>query len=130
MKADIKDLRKFSLTLFLAFAILGLLVVWKRGEAGLIFCGVGLALLLCGLISPKLLVSPYKGWITLSLVLGFVMTHLVLLLMYYVVFTPVGIVMRVLGRDILHKQFEKNETTYWIKREQNAFVKERYEKMY
>jgi len=41
-----------------------------------------------------------------------------------------GIVMRIFGRDILRKQFDKNGKTYWIKREQKGYVKERYEKMF
>jgi hypothetical protein len=130
MKADVKELRKFSIILFFAFGILGLLIFWRRGNAGLVLCGIGLALLLCGLTSPKLLVYPYKGWMRLSLILGFLMTHLILSLMYYLVFTPIGIVMRVFGKDFLHKEFDKNATTYWIKKEQKVYAKERYEKMF
>ena len=130
MKTDAKELRKFSIILFFAFGILGLLIFWRKGEAGLILCGVALALLLCGLTRPKLLAYPYKGWMTLSLILGFLMTHVILSLMYYVVFTPIGVVMRIFGRDILNKQFNRNGKTYWIKREQNVFGKERYEKMF
>ena len=130
MKNDAKELRKFSIILFLAFGILGLLVFWRKGEAGLVLCGVALALLLCGLTRPKFLIYPYKGWMTLSLILGFLMSHLILLLMYYIVFTPTGIVMRIFGRDILRRQFDKNGKTYWIKREQNGYAKERYEKMF
>ena len=130
MKADVKELRKFSITLFIAFVILGLLIYWRRGEAGLVLCGVGLAVLLCGLTVPKVLHYPYKGWMRLSLILGFLMTHLILSLMYYFVFTPIGVVMRMFGKDFLHKQFDKNATTYWIKKEQKVYVKERYEKMF
>ena len=130
MKTDAKELRKFSIILFLGFGILGLLVFWRKGEAGLILCGVALALLLCGLTRPQFLVYPYKGWMALSSILGFLMTHVILSLMYYIVFTPIGIVMRIFGRDILNKQFNRNEKTYWIKREQNVFGKERYEKMF
>jgi hypothetical protein len=130
MKADIKDLRRFSIVLFLAFVILGLFVFWRKGEAGVVFCGVGLAVLFCGLSRAKLLIYPYKGWMTLSLMLGFVMTHLILLVMYYIVFTPIGVVMRIFGRDILLKQFDRNQKSYWIKREENAFVRERCEKMF
>ena len=130
MKADVKELRKFSIVLFFAFGILGLLIFWRRGNAGLILCGVGFALLLLGLIRPKLLSHPYKAWMRLSLILGFLMNHLILSLMYYFVFTPIGIVMRMFGKDFLHKQFDKNATTYWIKKEQKVYVKKRYEKMY
>jgi len=130
MKAGVIELRKFSIILFIAFGILGLLIFWRRGDTGLVFCGIGLALLLCGLTSPKLLAYPYKAWMTLSLILGFLMTHLILLLMYYFVVTPIGVVMRMFGKDFLHKQFDKNATTYWIKKEQKGYVKERYEKMF
>jgi len=130
MKADVKELRKFSIVLFFAFGILGLLIFWRRGNAGLMLCGVGFALLLLGLIRPKLLSHPYKAWMRLSLILGFLMNHLILSLMYYFVFTPIGIVMRMFGKDFLHKQFDKNATTYWIKKEQKVYVKERYEKMF
>jgi hypothetical protein len=130
MKNDAKELRKFSIILFLAFGILGLLVFWRKGEAGLVLCGIGFALLLCGLIRPKLLSYVYRGWMTLSLILGFLMSHLILLLMYYLVFAPIGIVTRLFGRDILRRQFDKNRKTYWIKKEQNVLGKERYEKMF
>ena len=130
MKANVKELRKFSIILFFAFGILGLLVFWRRGEAGLVLCGVGLALLLCGLTAPKVLLYPYKGWMRLSLILGFLMNHLILSLMYYLVFTPTGIVMRMLGKDLLRKQFDKNGKTYWLKREEKTYAKERYEKMF
>ncbi len=130
MKTDVKELRKFSIILFLAFCILGLIVVWRKGELGLVLCGVGLALLLCALTCPKFLIYPHKGWMTLSLILGFLMTHLILSLMYYLVFTPIGIVMKIFGRDILRRQFDKNGETYWVKREQKAYLRERYEKMF
>jgi hypothetical protein len=130
MKADVKALKKFSIILFFAFGILGLFIFWRRGEAGLVFCGIGLALLFCGLISPKLLVYPYKGWMRLSLILGFLMNHLILSLMYYFVITPIGIVMRMFGKDFLRKKYDKNATTYWIKKEQKVYAKERYEKMF
>ena len=130
MKADAKELRKFAIVLFFAFEISGLLIFWRRGDAGPVLCGIGLALLLGGLTSPKLLLYPYKGWMRLSLILGFLMNHLILLLMYYLVVTPIGIVMRILGKDFLGKRFDKKGKTYWIKREQKVYVKERYEKMF
>jgi len=130
MKTDLKELRKFSIILFLAFAILGLIILWRKGESGLLFCGFGLALLLCGLAYPKLLKHPYRGWITLSLFLGFLASHLILLLTYYLVFTPIGVIMRIFGKEFLNMNFDKNAKTYWIEKEQRISAKERYEKMF
>ena len=130
MKADVKELRKFSIILFIAFGILGVVIFWRRGEAGLILCGIGLAFLLCGLTVPKALLYPYKGWMRLSFILGFLMTHLILSLLYYLVLTPIGVVMRMFGKDFLCKQMDKNATTYWIKKDHKVYAKERYEKMF
>ena len=130
MKTDVKELRKFSIILFLCFGIIGLLVLWRKGEAGLIFCGIGLAFLLCGLTLPKLLVYPYKGWMALSAMLGFLMSHLILLLMYYLVITPIGISMRILGKNFLLERIDRDVNTYWIKKEQKLYVSERSEKMF
>ena len=130
MKTDVRELRNFSVILFLCLGILGLIIFWRRGEAGLVFCGLASAFLLCGLTRPKLLLYPYKGWMTLSLILGFLMSHLILSLVYYLVLTPIGILMRMLRKDILCKQFDKNAQTYWIKTEHKMYVKGRYEKMF
>ena len=130
MKADVKELRNFSILMFIAFGILGGLIFWMRGDTGLVFFGIGSALLICGLTIPKLLFYPYKVWMKLSLILGFLMSHLILLLLYYLILTPIGVVMRMSGKVFICKQFDKNEITYWIKKEQKIYGKERYEKMY
>ncbi len=68
-----------------------------------------------------------------ALFIGFFMTHLILALMYYLVFTPVGLVMKALGRDPLRLKFNKNAESYWVKRKREAaefFGKERYERMF
>jgi len=130
MKPDVKELRKFSIILFIAFAILGVLIFLRKGDAGLVLGGTGLAFLLSGLIIPKLLIYPYKGWMGLSSIIGLLMNHLILSLLYYLVLTPIGIAMRMLGKEFLCSQFDKKAETYWIKKERKMYVKERYEKMF
>ena len=51
----------------------------------------------------------------LTLILGVISSHIVLAVMYYFVFTPLGFVMRSLGKDPLQKNIDKNEKSYWIK---------------
>ena len=59
----------------------------------------------------------------LTLILGVVSSHIVLAVMYYFVFTPLGFVMRSLGKDPLQKNIDKNEKSYWIKRDRESNCK-------
>lgn len=129
-RSESRELRRFAITLFIALGIFGGLVLWRRGEIGLVFWGIGLGLFTVGLVRPKILGPVYRGWIAVAFLMGFVMTHFILALMYYLVFTPMGLVMRVLGRDPLRLEFDRNAKSYWIRRQPTEFIRERYEKMY
>jgi len=125
-----KELRTFAFTLSCALGFLGGLVLWRKGETGFLFWGIGIVILLVGLIRPRLLGPIHKGWMGISFLMGFFMTHLILALMYYLVFTPLGLVMRSLGKDPLRLKYDQNAKSYWIRRPRTEFTKERYEKMF
>ena len=129
-KPDKKELRKFAITIFAALSIIGGIILWQKGDTGFIFLAVGLIFLFPGLIKPKLLGPIYKVWMAFALLLGFVMNHLILALMYYVVITPIGILMRVLRKDPLQTRLDRNTKSYWIQRTNEDFSKEKYEKMF
>ena len=126
----LKELRKFGFTLSCALSILGGFVLWRKGEAGLLLWGIGIAVFLMGLIKPRSLGAIHKGWMKLAFLMGFFMTHLILALMYYLVFTPVALVMKTLGKDPLRLKHDRNAKSYWIKRPRREFTKESYEKMF
>ena len=130
LKIGLEELQKFAITLFFALGILGGLILWRKGGIGFLFLGIAVAFLPVGLIRPVLLGPIYKGWMTIAMWMGFVMTHFILALMYYLVFTPVGLVMRFLGKDPLKIKFAKDVDSHWIKRQETELPRERYEKMY
>ena len=125
-----RELRKFAITVSIALGIFGSVILWRKGETGLLCWGVGLLILLIGLFSPRLLSPIYRFWMALARLMGFVMTHLILALMYYFVLTPVGLVMRMLGKNPLKMRFTRSADSYWIKRRHREFGNDRYEKMF
>ncbi len=125
-----KELRKFGFTMSCALSIVGGFALWRKGETGLLFWGIGFVILMVGLIRPRLLGPIHKGWMKLAFVMGFFMTHLILALMYYLVFTPVALVMRTLGKDPLRLKYDRSVKSYWIRRPRSEFTRERYEKMF
>ena len=129
-KSGAKELRKFSLNLFCALGFLGGIVLWRKGEAELLFWGIGITILLVGLVRPRILGPVHKEWMGMSLLIGFFMTHLILALMYYFILTPVGLVMKALGKDPLRLKHDQNAKSYWIRRPRTEFARERYERMF
>ena len=66
----------------------------------------------------------------LAVVLGFFMSRLILVLLFYAIVTPIGLVMKLLGKDLLDERIDKNKTSYWLKRAGAAKSRESYENQY
>lgn len=90
----------------------------------------GLSLVIAGATRPRVLAFVYKIWMALALILGFVMSHVILSLVFFLVITPIGLFFRLRGRDPLRRKMEPRQTSFWIpKTERDASVK-RLEKYY
>jgi hypothetical protein len=81
---------------------------------------LGIALLLValvvgpiGLLRPKAVRLLYCGAMILSFPIGWLMSRFVLASLFYLVFTPIGFLFRLLGRDPLQRTYQTEETTYW-----------------
>jgi hypothetical protein len=70
-----------------------------------------------GLIVPGVLKAPQKAWMTLAVVMGFVMTRVMLSLLFFVVFTSFNVIAMLAGKKFLDSTMDKTKTTYWIKRD-------------
>ena len=92
--------------------------------------GLGAALTVLGLTTPVVLKPVYRVWMALAVVLGFVMTRVILTVVYYLVMTPIGLVMRLLGKDPLDRRPDPGAASYWIEKTYPDDSKERLEKYY
>lgn len=109
--------RQFGLVFVVFFALLGGFSLWRGGRwwPGL-FAASGLVALI-GLFAPTLLTPFNRWWMKLAEVLHRVVSPLVLGLMFYVILTPVGLVMRLAGRDEMRRRWDSKGSSYWISRE-------------
>ena len=108
--------KSFGLLFFFVFLILGL---WpfKNGEnLNYYFITASVIFLILGLLNSKLLSPLNKAWIKLGEILGIVIAPIVMALVYFVILTPVSIIVRVFGKDLLGLKFSKKKESYWIKR--------------
>jgi hypothetical protein len=123
-------LRKFGLTVGTALLGLGA-VSWYRGSVrtASILSAAGGVLLVLGLVLPQALRPIEKAWMALAMVLSWINTRIILTLLFYFVFTPVGLVMRVF-RDPLNRKFREGNSTCWIRREAKAHSRTSYERLF
>ena len=130
IKSGKKELKEFGITLSIVFGLFGTLLWWRHKPY---FCYLFYASAFFGLFGlplPTVLKPIQKIWMTIGLLMGFVMTKVILSVLFYLVITPISIICRLLGKDILDLKIDKNKKSYWIKREKSIINKSRYEKQY
>ncbi len=108
------ELRKFGVTMAIAFAVLASFLLWRDKAVWPYLYGLAGFFLIAGLALPRMLAPIEWLWMKFARVMGIIMTHVILAVAYYVVIVPFGIVMKIVGRDPLHRKFDKNAASYWI----------------
>ncbi|MGE5683125.1 MAG: SxtJ family membrane protein [Bacillota bacterium] len=113
-----KDLRKFGLSVGIVFGLTGLLIMFKSGGATYpYFLAAAALLVIPALVFPGMLKPLQKFWMGLAIILGWFSTRIILSLLYYLVITPTGVIMKLRGKDLLDEKIEKGKTSYWNLRE-------------
>jgi hypothetical protein len=77
---------------------------------------VSIIFLLLAFIAPKTLVIPNKLWFKFGMLLSSIISPIVMALVYFVTVLPTGLIMRLLGKDLLKQKLDKNAKSYWIER--------------
>jgi hypothetical protein len=90
---------------------------------------VGGILVLLGLVVPSLLRPVQKVWMGLALILGWINTRIILGVLFYLVFTPIGVLMRFF-RDPLNRGMQSDDVTYWSRREVPPVDPQAYERQF
>ena len=93
--------RSFGLLFFIVFFILGLWPLKNGDNLNFYFIIVSSIFLVLGLINSKLLTSLNKLWIKFGEILGIIIAPIVMALVYFVILTPVSLIVRLFGKDLL-----------------------------
>ena len=111
--------RSFGLLFFIVFLIIGLWPLKNGENINIYFIIASAFFLILGLINSKLLSPLNKSWIKFGEILGIIIAPAVMALVYFVILTPVSLIVRAFGKDLLGLRFLKDKDTYWIKRKKN-----------
>lgn len=130
IKGTKPELRKFSLTIGIFLLLIAGFLFWRQRPSFPYFSYLGGGFVLLGLIAPILLKPIYKVWMSFAVVMGFIMTRAILTVLYFGLFTPISLLTKLLGKDLLDQRLDKNAASYWMKRPATTFDPKSAENMF
>jgi hypothetical protein len=109
-----RSLRKFGLTMAVPLAVIGAVLLWRENPSWVYPMGLSCSFLLFALAYPPVLAPIEKAWMAFGRVMSVIMTHIVLTVTFYAVMTPIGLLMRLFGKDPMARRPDRSVTSYWI----------------
>ena len=118
--------KSFGIVFFIVFLLIAAYPLINNGELRIWSLILSLAFLILGLLNSKILYPLNKIWFKFGLLLGRIVSPLVMVIIFFLVVTPIGLLMRILNKDLLNLNFNKSKS-YWIeKNEQKSKMKNQF----
>ena len=125
-----RELRNFGLTLGVAFGVLGALLLWRGRGYYIVFLIVAAGFLASGALMPKALGPVRRVWMAAAEAMGWLMTRVILTILFFVAITPIGVLGRLFGQRFLDRASDDSASTFWVDRTSPGRPAEDYEKQY
>ena len=125
-----KKLRNFGILIGGIFIIISAWLVFKNHQNLAIYLlfSLGIILFSGGLFVPDLLKTVYKIWMGISIIIGWFVSRIILTILYFIVITPLGLILRLSGKKFLDIDFKDKQESYWIIKPETK--KSNYKEMY
>ena len=107
--------RSFGIVFFVVFLLIALYPLTYSGELRIWSVIISLIFMVLGLINSKILTPLNKLWFRFGIFLGKIISPVIMGIIFFLVVTPIGLVMRLLGKDLLNLRYNKNKS-YWIEK--------------
>ena len=110
--------RSFGIIFFIVFLLISVWPIMDGQALRVWSLVISLIFLILGILNSKILTPLNLAWIKLGEILGRFIAPVVMAVIYFLIVTPIGLFMRIIGKDLLNIKFSQN-SSYWIKREKN-----------
>ena len=130
IKSEKSDLQKFGITIGVILLIIAGFLFWKEKESFQILLTFGVTFCILGIAIPFILKPIYWVWMIFATILGWIMTRVILSLLFYIIFTPIGLILRFFGKQFLELRWDKSKESYWNSRTNEQLQNENYEKQF
>ncbi len=115
-KIKISSNRNFGLVFFFVFLIVSLWPLINEGSPRYWSIVIAVIFLILGLLNSKLLTPLNKLWFKFGLFLGSIISPIIMGIIFFLVIAPTGLVMKLMGKDLLDKKYDNKKKSYWINR--------------
>ncbi|PJE64602.1 MAG: hypothetical protein COU90_02060 [Candidatus Ryanbacteria bacterium CG10_big_fil_rev_8_21_14_0_10_43_42] len=123
------DVKNFCRVIGIVSAVIGGWLLWHGDEYALLLLGVSFILIVGGIIAPWALRPLQKLWMAGAIILGWIITRIILAILFYGIVTPIGVGARFLGKRFLTGIKREEQTSYWVMRTEDV-TKEKYERQF
>jgi hypothetical protein len=123
-----KELRKFAVITAIILFLLGMMIWFKHRHeipplpgSVVFFIGAAVIFLILAVISPRILKPLNTAMMFVGMSIGWVLTRTILIILFCLIFFPIGLILRISGHDSMNRRFNPKEESYWIARPQKPF---------
>ena len=127
---DKNEWRKFAFGLSIILLIIASIQWYLDFGLYIYFVFSGVLILLFGLTIPTIIKPIYILFSYISLLLSWIMTRIILTILFYFIFTPIGLIKRIFGSHFLNLDINKNKKTYWQERQSTVHPSVNYKKQF
>ena len=124
-----KDLRNFGFTIGSILLVIALILFFKEKDSDVYFFLIGLAFILSGIVLSFILKPLYKIWMTFAVIIGWIMTRIILSILFFIIITAIGVLARLFGKDFLNLKPD-NRDSFWNMRNRDRELNQDYEKQF
>ena len=111
--------RSFGILFFLVFLGFGLWPLTKEMSPNIYLIIISVIFLILGLLNSRLLSPLNNLWIKFGEMLGKIIAPIVMAVVYFLILTPISLLVRLFGKDLIGMKFSNNVKSYWIKRKKH-----------
>ena len=126
MKPKLGSNKSFGLVFFLVFLIISFWPLLNSNDIRIWSLVISIIFLILGLINSKILTPLNKIWFKFGIILGNIISPIVMGIIYFIVVTPIALILKVFNKDVLNLKKTKN-SSYWINKEKyNSSMKNQF----
>jgi hypothetical protein len=125
---DKKNLKNFAFSMCVALSVVGTILFLRHKQSFLWFYTFAVLILGLGIFAVRLLEPVYILWKRFAYILAWINTRIILALVFFIIFTPLGLIMRLFRSDPLQRKFNHQIRSYWKDRKKTEFDPLQYER--
>jgi len=129
IQASKKDIRSFGITIGIILFIVAIALFYYKNNLYQNIVLFAAVFAVTGLVTPILLKPIYLVWMIFAVILGWIMTRVILSVIFYLIMTPIGLITRIIGEDFLDLK-KIDSSSYWNKRDSSEELSQDYEKQF